>query len=1252
MKNKREKISSPLETFLGITGPLACTSCQERVDTISRLISQTLKGPKAALMAKRLEELLKVSGKNILPEDRVLVSSYLYVFHMQAPVHLAVVMHLFSGHIPTFDSKSDKPDILGIRINQLQELAAVNQLLTWDIFLVADGGFGLKSCVEEFIAAHHPADAERLHVFEVDPLTLAKLHSFKGAPIVYGLRQAIEQGADLVTFPDFYRVPHLAQMGNLMKIAQGSGNPVAIGSRRLFGSIIYKVWFRRLSSSIFNKWVWLKAPELIGVSDTQSPLKLYPRHVLKDILPVDTEENFDPWFDYGLSFDVELLRRTVRKGYQWVEIPSLDVLEMSARPSEHFILNQSRHMAAAVSAQSRRWEPFHRVFRIFATGGESFLLGHPSQDILIKIPRYYRPNFLRNLVRDLRSARQVNYVEGASSSNGSSLLLNLHKWMGKKTTDTTLGTLLQALFMWRPFRPFAHTLLALAESQRGEEFPRVQLVQARLGGLVTPFEIQENIEISVLMPFLNRLQSLLVFLISNGFSITWRLVSPLRWLIRTIWHALDPPIRWIIVRLIQPWAAPLFVWLWSRGEVVLIYAWRVGLDLIRQTWHWASVLLRPVLIRLLQWVRWVLSQLGRLSHYIHRQYLKLQDNIAVLVQRFLDRTGLGELLRRFFLTFRPISESLFRSFHWIGKRLHFLLKFLLPPYEHIVTHQALVMEKVVTIESLLSTLRTQKSGVRDLIDRYVELQKDLWRRGSFNRDSNILEDSGLDAKNRLVLVDFTEVVFSLEEAERYLQANSEFSDRFHFRIFEKMTSREDLEYYKQQMRSLYTELLSDKGRAGWGTRPYQGVQPPNQSLQVSEYSCNSILRRATNKWRLLVDRLIRQEEASTLTYLPVGRRAVPAAVLERELNEGSPTRRALAEEIIGLIGQQIGKDLDCEAVGTLHCRLAELVVKLPHRTRRVAEKILALSSYVHAENWEKTKTAQILQRAIEAESRGRVHLNLPLREISVRLASLKFLAREWENTFDNKALPESSAETPHILAERAAQEPFVMYSFSTGFGSRLGLLSVQNTKPELVLFNRRLLDYSRDIILRFFPTDPQAACLDPGWIVLTVGDNFYLPDVSHEDWIRRVAAQIVAAESSFIYFDMTPGDRDQNSFSFWLAAGALALLERASRFGQAFSRLIYQQASRRHSTNLVRHSGGSDLPGVIFIRPQIAVLLFECIRGLTAQRSAPSEFHRDLILPLKVSLAEWKLLWTSDSGLSQEIWINHWKGMQRLKQQA
>ena len=1222
------------------------------METISRLISQALKGPQAAQVAERLEKHLKGSGELMPPEDRFLVGSYLHVIHMQAPVHLAVIMHLFSGHISTFDPLSDRPDILGIRISQLQELTAVNQLLTWEILLVADGGFGLKSRVEAFIAAHHPAEAERVHVFEVDPLTLAKLHSFKGAPVVYGLRQAIERGADVVTFPDFYKVPHLAQLGNLLNIAQGAGNPVVIGSRRLRDSIIYKVWFRRLSSLIFNKWVWLKVPELIGVSDTQSPLKLYPSRVLRDILPVDTDGSFDPWFDYGLSFEVELLRRAVRKGYQWMETPSLDVLEMSARPSDHFILNQSERMAAAVSAQSRRWESFHRVFRIFATGGESFLLGHPSLDILIKIPRYYRPNFLRTLVRDLRSARQENSTESTSSSDGSGFLLKLQKWMGKQTTGTTLGSFLQTLFMWKPFRPFAHAWLALAESERGEEFPRGQLVQTRLGGLVTPFEIQENIEISVLMPFLNRLQSLLVFLIRNTLSIIWRSVSPLRWLMRTIWHSMDPPIRWMIVRLIQPWAAPLFVWLWSHGEAVLTYAWRVGLNLSRQVWRWASALSRPVLKRLLRWVRWMLSQLDHLSHYIRVQFLRLRDNIAVLMQRFLDRTGLGELLRRLFLSLRPMSESIFRFLYWIGQRLHSLLKFLLPPYEHIVTHQALVMEKVVTIESLLPALRTQKSGVRDLIDQYVQLQKDLWRRGSFNRDTNILEDSGLDSKNCLVLVDFTEVVFSLEEADRYLQANREFSDRFHFRIFEKLTSQEDLEYYKQQMRNLYAELLSDKGRTEWSTRPYQGVLPPNQSLEVGEYSCNSILGTAVNKWRLLVDRLIRQDRASTLTYLPVGRRAVPAAILERVLNEGSPSQRALAEEIIRLIGQQIGEDMARGKTGALHYSLAELVVKLPRRTRRVAEKILALSFFVHSENWEKTKTAQLLKRTIQTESNGRVHLDLLQRESLAALAPTTFLAREGENAFDNNDMPESLSNTPNVLVERTTQEPFVLYSFIQGMGSRLGLLSIQNAKPELQLFNRHLLDYSRDITLRFFPMEPHTARLDPGWIVLTVGDNFYLPDSSDEEWIRRVSAQIAAAETSFIYFDMSLEDRDQNSFSFWLAAGTLAMLERASRFGQVLSRLLRQQATRRHWTKLVQRAGGNDLPGVILLRPQVAELLFERLRVLAAQRSAPGEFHRDLILPLKISLAQWRLLWTADSGLSREAWISHWQGMQRLKQQA
>lgn len=1241
-----------LGEILGIQLSFANESRQERVEALSRSISGALQSPGAPQIADRLSALLKGPSRHLRLEDRVFIRSFLYVYHLQTPTHLAVAMHLYKGHLAAFDISQNKPDILGARISQLQELSSVNPRISWDIFLVADGGYGLKAKGQEFIANRYPAQAEKIHVSEVDPLTLAKLHSFKGAPIIQGLRQAVELGADAVTFPDFYTVPHLAQLGNLLEVIQSDGNPVAIGSRRLRDSIIYKAWFRRLSSLIFNKWVWLQAPELIGIHDTQTPLKLYPRKVLKDILPVDAHGQFDPWFDYGLSFDVELLRRAVRKGYQLIEIPSLDVLQMSARPSDHFILNQSKRMAATVSMQKRRWEPFHQVFQIFATGGESYILGHPSLDLLVKIPRYYQFNLWRSLVRVWRRIRNYNAEQSPEVSSDSSHLLKLHKTMGLLTADTSLGALLQRLFMWKPLRPVAHTFLALAESERGESFSRVDLVRDRLEGLVVPFDIKQNIEISVLMPFPSRVRNFLAFIFRTSFRFVWQLIAPLRHLLHAIWRRIDPLVRLSLSHLIRPWAARLFIWFWSEAEAVIIEAWQDLISLSHQLKDWLFRFTYPIWRKLWSLARWIWSLARDVFLRLRNQFLKLRDYFAMLIQRFLDWTGLGELIRLALLPLRPLTEALFRLIHWLGQRLHFLLRIFLPPYEHIVVTQALTMERAVTVESLLPELHLQEGQVSKLIDRYIELQKELWQRGAFNRDTNILEDSGLDSRDRLVLVDFTEVVFSRQEANEYLEANSEFIPRFHFRIFKGLTSPEDLEYYLQCMRSLYRELLSPAGQAAWGTIPGQRVNPPEQSLPAHEYSCNSSLCSALNKWHFFMNDLSKPGGLGTATYLPLKLRSVPAAILERALNEAPPARRELAEEIVNLLGCRIGEELAATTSVEAEYDPSELFAKLSRQTRRVVESILVLSDVsTSSTKWERSKTALLLQRAIETGSGRHSHLKLPNRNTSAVIPRANLMGPTETNAFDNNRLAENTLETPEILMQYAASEPFVLYSLVKGRGSRLGLLSLQNTKPEVRIFSRSLIDYSRDIAMRFFPDDPQAARLDPGWIILASGDNLFLPG-DREDFMDRPITETLSTKSVLLYFDMLPEARSQNSFLFWLCAGAMTVFEQASRYGPGLSHLIRQWAANRNDRDHIQHWGGSGLPGVLLLRPIAVKALFEQLRGLAPREAGIGEFHRDLILPFKVSLTQWEWLWQPDFGIDRAAWTNHWRGMQKLKHRA
>jgi len=93
-------------------------------------------------------------------------------------------------------------------------------------------------------------------------------------------------------------------------------------------------------------------------------------------------------------------------------------------------------------------------------------------------------------------------------------------------------------------------------------------------------------------------------------------------------------------------------------------------------------------------------------------------------------------------------------------------------------------------------------------------------------------------------------------------------------------------------------------------------------------------------------------------------------------------------------------------------------------------------------------------------------------------------------------------------------------------------------------------------------------------------------------------------------------------------------------------------AKRRNWGRIVKSGGGTDLPSVIFVRSDVARILFERFRALWAQLDAPPELHRYFILPIKIALVQWMMLWEPESGMTRADWQAHWEAMQEIKHTA
>lgn len=107
------------------------------------------------------------------------------------------------------------------------------------------------------------------------------------------------------------------QMAAAFRIAQTEGPDILIGSKRHPDSKVHTSPLRRLYSKVWQLLV--SAPFRLGVSDTQTGLKVMRRDVVLDALPLMVEE--------GFSFDLELLVIAKRLGYdRFVEMP-VEIIE-------------------------------------------------------------------------------------------------------------------------------------------------------------------------------------------------------------------------------------------------------------------------------------------------------------------------------------------------------------------------------------------------------------------------------------------------------------------------------------------------------------------------------------------------------------------------------------------------------------------------------------------------------------------------------------------------------------------------------------------------------------------------------------------------------------------------------------------------------------------------------------------------------------------------------------------------------------
>ncbi|MFH1868351.1 MAG: inositol monophosphatase family protein [Candidatus Omnitrophota bacterium] len=317
-----------------------------RLDLISKCLSLSLKRKDSDEVARFLKHVLELADKSIMPEARKLISSYLTVYEIKNPIKVATIIGVYTEQRniqPKSSKNTEGKDYLKSKIEQLNDLYVINPKVRHQLVIVQDGDDGRfyngrKSIdiARDVINEEFPdaIDRKEIVLLELSQETREKIGSVKGGAIMYGLRWALDNGIDYAITTDADLASHGGEEGLLLDSAINKGTDLAIGSIFKKDSIApSRPMLRRVRSRV---WLWLEKkmlPQLIGLSDTQRSFKCYNRGAMEVLIPVDSDDNFDENFNYGLSFEGNILALAVETalfmdevGIIWVDFPGTSTI--------------------------------------------------------------------------------------------------------------------------------------------------------------------------------------------------------------------------------------------------------------------------------------------------------------------------------------------------------------------------------------------------------------------------------------------------------------------------------------------------------------------------------------------------------------------------------------------------------------------------------------------------------------------------------------------------------------------------------------------------------------------------------------------------------------------------------------------------------------------------------------------------------------------------------------------------------------
>jgi hypothetical protein len=231
--------------------PFHTWSKRTRLNLIADSIALILQREDRQEFVKWMRDLVASQKSQLLPDIPPLISSYLAILNIQKPTQAALVVGAYAGQ-EAFARLSEYPmgeDALREQIQQLRAVFGLNPLLTWRIIYVIDGDDRkpgnryrekkTSKMAQHILETEFPDlwNAGCFRIYEFTPELKTRLRSAQGGAIVYGMRKAVDQGADVVLYTTKDLDIHLAFTGGLIEPLTSNQADFTLGSARVEGGL-------------------------------------------------------------------------------------------------------------------------------------------------------------------------------------------------------------------------------------------------------------------------------------------------------------------------------------------------------------------------------------------------------------------------------------------------------------------------------------------------------------------------------------------------------------------------------------------------------------------------------------------------------------------------------------------------------------------------------------------------------------------------------------------------------------------------------------------------------------------------------------------------------------------------------------------------------------------------------------------------------------------------------------------------------